>query len=660
MPRKQPELHDQGDSALAALARSGNTEAYGILWRRHAAAGGAAARQFASIADPDDLVSEAFARILGALQRGGGPNEAFRPYLYRTIRNVALDWRDKTGAVSLEVTPELEDVDSDPEIVTLERSVTARAFRSLPERWQAVLWYLEVEGMDPAEIAPLLQLSSNAVSALALRAREGLKKAWLQAHVNDNAVPEGCRWTTERMGQYARGGLSPRGRSRFAEHLESCDRCPILLAEVEQLSGSLASVLIPVSLGGAAGAGLLSQRRSAQTNQAAGSASGTGSALAARGMSLPRAALVGGAGILAAAVIATGAFAVTTSWRADPTTVATEGSPQSVPTVDPTPDRWPTPASTPTPTSPSPSVPEQPREPDPPAPPDAPPVTPPVTPPDITAPGVPVLVAPADGMLTNNPRPGFGGSGEPGARVDVRRTDASTGEIVTVASAVVDSAGGWAAVPADPLPDGQIDLVISQVDAAGNRSVADQRSIVVDTIALAPQLDALPAQPMILLPDITGSAEAGAQVSLRDDLGTLLGTVVAGTDGRWTISLPDPTRDGSTVSAAQTDPAGNVSPWSDASSPLSFDRPSIPSPASGSTVPSTGGSTVVQIELAGHEGMQVEVFVDGVGTGNRHTLQSTPIVRVTAPLSDGSHTIGVRYVDGTGVGSVNTIDFVIG
>lgn len=650
MPRKEPELQDQGDSTLAALTRSGNTEAYGILWRRHAAAGGAAARQFASIADPDDLVSEAYARILSALERGGGPSDAFRPYLYRTIRNVALDWRE-TAAVSLETTPELEDIDSDPEIVTRDRTVTARAFRSLPERWQAVLWYFEVEGMEPAEIAPLLQLTSNAVSALALRAREGLKKAWLQAHVNDNAVPEGCRWTTERMGQYARGGLSPRGRARFEAHLESCDRCSPLLAEVEQLSGPLAGVLIPLSLGGAAGAGLLSQRRSAQPNQAAGATSGVGSGT---GLSPPRAALVGGVGILAAAVIATGAFAAT-SWRADPTTVVTGGGPESAPTANPTPRS--TSASTPTPTSPSTSAPEQPRDPGSPA---SPPVAPPVDQPDITAPGVPVLVVPADGRLTNNPRPGFGGSGEPGARVDVRRIDPGTGAIVMVASAVVDSAGGWAAVPADPLPDGEVVVVTSQVDAAGNRSVADQRSIVVDTIALAPQVDALPAQPMILLPDITGTAEAGAQVSLRDDLGAPLGTAIAGPDGRWRIPLPDPTRDGSTVSAAQTDPAGNVSPWSGAGSPLSFDRPSIPSPAPGSMVPSTGGSTVVQIELAGHEGMEVEVFVDGVGTGNRHTLQSTPIVRVTAPLGDGPHTIGVRYVDGTAVGSVSTIDFVIG
>ena len=39
------------------------------------------------------------------------------------------------------------------------------------------------EGQSPGEIAPLLGLTANGVSAMAFRAREGLRKAFLQAHV---------------------------------------------------------------------------------------------------------------------------------------------------------------------------------------------------------------------------------------------------------------------------------------------------------------------------------------------------------------------------------------------------------------------------------------------------------------------------------------------
>ena len=53
----------------------------------------------------------------------------------------------------------------------------ARAFASLPERWQAVLWHTEIEGARPADVAPLLGLTANSVAALAYRAREGLRQA---------------------------------------------------------------------------------------------------------------------------------------------------------------------------------------------------------------------------------------------------------------------------------------------------------------------------------------------------------------------------------------------------------------------------------------------------------------------------------------------------
>ena len=56
----------------------------------------------------------------------------------------------------------------------------ARAFASLPERWQAVLWHTEIEGARPADVAPLLGLTANGVAALAYRAREGLRQAYLQ------------------------------------------------------------------------------------------------------------------------------------------------------------------------------------------------------------------------------------------------------------------------------------------------------------------------------------------------------------------------------------------------------------------------------------------------------------------------------------------------
>ena len=119
------------------------------------------------------------------------------PYLYTTIRNLASTWGAKSRDVQVDDIADYEDPSTidDPVAIALDRTLTARAFRSLPERWQSVLWYTEVEGMDPHEVAPILGMSANGVAALSYRAREGLRKAWLQAHVSEPGVSEACKWT---------------------------------------------------------------------------------------------------------------------------------------------------------------------------------------------------------------------------------------------------------------------------------------------------------------------------------------------------------------------------------------------------------------------------------------------------------------------------------
>lgn len=645
--------HDRrrlGDEELAQLARAGDSKAFGELWERHSKQGLTAARHFRSIADPDDIVAEAYLQILRAIQRGGGPNEAFRPYLYRTIRNVALGWVPKSGSVPLEHAAELEDERIDIENTTLENTITVRAFRTLPERWQTVLWYTEVEGMDPAEAAPYLGLTANGTAALAYRARDALKKAWLQAHVSDLRVPPECRWTTERMGEYARGGLTPRARKRFDDHLESCVRCSILLEELDQLGGRLAAILLPTVLGGAVGAEFLAAHLASQHHGPAVRTDATGARNLVIGSA---AAVVLAAGITAATFAANGAFT--------PSEPTAERSPLPIAEEPSTPRETPTP--TPPPATPPPAPPPATPTP-PPAPPRvAPPApTPPPPPADTTAPGAPVVTAPANGLLTADAQPLFSGTGEPGAQVEVRRL-AADGVIALerVAIATVAANGSWSAEATVAIPDGPAALSISQVDAAGNRSTTTGRTLTIDTIAVAPAVDALDPMPLMFLPDITGQAEAGAEVELFDENGLPLGSAIADAAGVWVIPLPDPLRDDESITAVQTDPAGNRSDASAALGPLVFERPEILTPAS-PTVPSTGGSTVVSVTLAGIAGAQVQIAIDGTPTGNIHTLQAQPIVRVTPPLPDGEHTIEVRYYDtATGRrGSVTAITFTIG
>ena len=252
--RFDEESPDRSDEQLVEAVRSGDSAAYATLWQRHAPAARRAARAITSTFDPDDIVSEAFASVLTAIRAGGGPTESFRPYLFATIRNVTAMWGRKGRPLALDALPEhvLTDGIGDPFESMSERSTIVQVFRSLPVRHRTLLWYLEVEGMKPREIAPLMGLTPNAVSALSYRAREGFRQAWLTAHIADPGRPEECRWFCERVVVQGRRVLARADTARFNAHLRTCRGCQIVAADVENVSRRLRAILLPLVLGGSA------------------------------------------------------------------------------------------------------------------------------------------------------------------------------------------------------------------------------------------------------------------------------------------------------------------------------------------------------------------------------------------------------------------------
>jgi RNA polymerase sigma factor (sigma-70 family) len=305
----------RSDSELTALVREGDPEAYGELWQRHADAGRAAARRITRRFDADDLVAEAFARILEALRAGRGPDGPFRPYLYTTLQRLAATWGTRTAP-----TVPIDDADhpveqTDHTARLTEGSLVGRAYASLPTAWAEVLWYTELEELSPAEVAPILGLAPNSAAALAYRAREGLRRAWLQAHVAHLPEKPACRWVAERVGDYHRNALPARALRRFEAHVDECEDCPVLVAEVGDeadilLRARLAGVLWPAVLGaGALLPGVLG------TSGAAGAA-GT-AATSGHGRVVRRVRRGSGAAAVAAvivAVVALAAVAGVTAW----------------------------------------------------------------------------------------------------------------------------------------------------------------------------------------------------------------------------------------------------------------------------------------------------------------------------------------------------------
>ncbi|WIB76982.1 sigma-70 family RNA polymerase sigma factor [Curtobacterium sp. MCPF17_002] len=241
------------DRDLLRAVRAGDRDAYGELWSRHAEAIRKAASFFTGF-DPDDVTAETFARVLRSIEHGHGPVDTFRPYAMVAARNIATEWSRARSDLPLDVAGDVED-ETLAEFASAhadDRSLAARAFHSLPDRWQEVLWYTEVEQMKPAEVAPLLGMSANSVAALSVRAREGLKQAWIAAHVRSENVPDEHKWAIERAAKYARNKLPAVQRRKIDEHLEDCPNCRLAFEEIDNAASRIALVLLPLVLGSAA------------------------------------------------------------------------------------------------------------------------------------------------------------------------------------------------------------------------------------------------------------------------------------------------------------------------------------------------------------------------------------------------------------------------
>lgn len=246
------------DEELLVRVRAGEIDAYGELWRRHVGVALAVAGRFSTVADPEDIVQEAFQAVFTAVRDGGGPARGFRPYLARTVRNVAVSISRRRRAEPVGGLTELADrLDvSVPghDTQSVDRMVLVQAFQSLPERWRAILWMTVVEDVPVQDAADRLGIAPNAGAALVRRAREGLRRSWLAAHVTDRDPAPECRWVIEHLPLAERGGASARHQDRIDSHTATCQDCARAALEIATVARRLPAVLLPIVLSGGAAA----------------------------------------------------------------------------------------------------------------------------------------------------------------------------------------------------------------------------------------------------------------------------------------------------------------------------------------------------------------------------------------------------------------------
>ncbi|NHZ32159.1 Ig-like domain-containing protein [Massilia rubra] len=274
------------------------------------------------------------------------------------------------------------------------------------------------------------------------------------------------------------------------------------------------------------------------------------------------------------------------------------------------------------------------------------------------APTVPAMTSATDtgvsdsDAITSNATPVFEGKAEPDATVRLYDTDGTT----LIGTVMADGKGNWS-IPSSMLSAGQHTVTARQTDLAGNVSSASGAlTVVIDTGAaplgaplLTPKSDSGVAGDNLTrfaTPTLSGSAEAYASVQLFDSDGTtVLGTAIADPNGVWSI----PTSvlgDGShTITARQTDAAGNISDAS-AALTLMIDTEAPAAPAAPSLAPASDSGTPGDL-------------VTNVSTP-RLTGSAAPNASVTLYDGDGVTVLGTALADAGGQWSMTTLPLSLG
>lgn len=170
----------QGDSlALSDLYQRYHAGVYRYLYYRvgdlHAA---------------EDLASEVFVRMIGALEKYRPMNGSFEAWLYQIARHLAIDHLRKMNLRDDQVLEEEMVADNDDVSKAVERRLTndilARALRRLNEAQRDVIILRFVNCLSVAQVAHTLHKSEDSIKSLQRRGLESLRgilKEWEVFHV---------------------------------------------------------------------------------------------------------------------------------------------------------------------------------------------------------------------------------------------------------------------------------------------------------------------------------------------------------------------------------------------------------------------------------------------------------------------------------------------
>jgi RNA polymerase sigma-70 factor, ECF subfamily len=169
-------LMPRDEELMLAVAR-GDLAAFAQLVARHQlSAWNAAYRFLGNAADAEDVVQEAFLRVLDSADRYR-PTATFRAYLYRIVARLCLDFLRRKRLRIYSELPDIADKKETPE-KAFEAQEQAAAVRQslnlLPPKQKMAVILRYYEGLGYREIAEVLDTTNKGVERLLSRARTTL------------------------------------------------------------------------------------------------------------------------------------------------------------------------------------------------------------------------------------------------------------------------------------------------------------------------------------------------------------------------------------------------------------------------------------------------------------------------------------------------------
>lgn len=242
------------DQELLAKHRAGDPRAYGELFEKYRRVAFSYAHKYVKTNEQaEDLVLEAFTRILETIRRGKGPTVSMGHYLVSTIRSVAINGGIRDSHEEASAPEEVARLYEREQFDDTENTSgwLSEAFNSLSPRSQQVMWYRVVEGITSREIARMMGLSPVAVTRSYQAAVRQFREEFVTVSLAESRG-QSCVMMVPQLRKLAAQDGNKRDAQPSAElaaHLSTCPHCSVVESRLRGSDRVLLSIVFLTGLG---------------------------------------------------------------------------------------------------------------------------------------------------------------------------------------------------------------------------------------------------------------------------------------------------------------------------------------------------------------------------------------------------------------------------